>query len=1404
MAITSEMQTQVTQLYVALFARAPESDGLGYWVNQLGGGASLDEVANAMFDSAPSRDTGYDTPSGHVNPLYPRWMTNEQIVDSFYQNVLGREADAEGRAYWTAKMNEPGVQQGSIILEMIGDVVSYDGDDAAGLYSQGLFVNRVEVAQAWAMRNGSLDGSVEILQAVTDDPATADAAIAGINAADTNGKTFSLSAGQDIVTGTGYNDVFKANVVQNANGAQVNSLGSGDEIDGGAGTDTLNAKITSGVFAGGSASMPIQPEIRNVENINLQAVIADISASGNNDVVYFNAKDVIGAQKIASNYSDASLVIQNLTSQGLNHVSDMTIGMEYTGNADHMWRESDLSVYFDQDYLTTQRLLSRPGVDIQVMNEDAYDETDGATPLAGVFFRELTFTLNGVRYDLTDYLTEDPSGAGTEIQTYADALAAIGDALAQLKAANPANAALQSMQVEMGPMFHADRNPDTLVLREGTSIRLTVDGITDGSDNELVVRQTDLELARAADAAVENNNRFERADNEPPMEDSTLSINVDLEKVGLAGDGGELIIGSMNKTADNHWGAVRTVTDTVSGIQEFNVTVHGTNDKSSSLAGLHSTNNNLRTVTIESEGGNAVGGWADLTIGNSNTTRLAYSWDAGGWVHPNDDDQFPPSWVSDERTVWSSIGSVPSLMNQYALKDVQTLDASAFKGDLSVWAALTGEVGAKYLDRTDASPHAAADDNVAFQYTGGEGNDYFNVAIDAANWEGSGPATREDWNLTIDGGAGNDEIVVGMVRSVIFDEDSVIDSLAFGGEDPLANREHWYANQKMMQNVEINGGDGNDVIRTMGSGDYIINAGNGNDTIYVDNTGDKAVWALNTAGGNLDNLLSDTNDSYLSWTGMKIQVTFHGFESVVDLAHVNGRTDDLAVNQAVKAAINADPVLSKLLLAQDGPGYSLVVKALIDGALADTNWMLEYLHDINVEMVWPTTLTAGDLAGLNAAWGTAYTEAQAVAALRGQAEAFNTESTYSNRNLETGSWSEHIQDSIITGGAGDDVIVLGTGEDSNDTIVYKGFGNGTDSIVHFDTSYYLEGGSETVYTPVPASPEMFRITFSNLVLSDQDDPTTLTFDGVTVTLDNTVVDSSLIPAADVAYQFVEDYNADAGRNYDATWNENTGIVDFVARVNGNVNPDVVVGDFVFTNVDNAPAALSNYVQGNDLYTFTAAVTESFEVDFAGTIATAGGNFTFDGETVNYAFGDGPVTLVNALLAKTYSNWTIEQLSPTEVKFTYKTAGTDVSDPNSIDVFTGMGDGIATVVAPHVNGAPSVTTGSQVESIVHHDAGMGSGMDYIDFSAYQAVQLRLDQADNPTWTDVNFGAVVAAAGQKYISMVESTTNAGEYTTKLWEVNASAPDTELGLIGVLDFGDTMEFNAMNFIGINSGAV
>ena len=364
MAITVAMRTEITQLYVALFGRAPDSDGLGFWVNLRNQGHTLTQIANSMYATDAAR------------PYYPTWMTNGEIIASFYENVLGREpgTDAEGIAFWTAKLNAPGATVGSVINEMIAIVANYSGTDPAGLESKALFNNKVAVAQYYAEDGGNVANAHIVLADVTSDPASVTETIAAIDAGtigvvpDTP-QTMYLGVQQDVMTGGSANDTFVADVVQNPLGQQVNTLGSGDRLDGaGGGNDTLMAKVTAGAFVNGNngGTMPIQPMTKSIEMVKLEAVNSDIGDSTN---VYVNAKDMLGVNTIGSWHSDANLVIQNMTTQdnngGARVLSDMTVLMGYTGNSDTRWDESDLSVYFDQDYLNPETNFTNPSVDIR-------------------------------------------------------------------------------------------------------------------------------------------------------------------------------------------------------------------------------------------------------------------------------------------------------------------------------------------------------------------------------------------------------------------------------------------------------------------------------------------------------------------------------------------------------------------------------------------------------------------------------------------------------------------------------------------------------------------------------------------------------------------------------------------------------------------------------------------------------------------------------------------------------------------------------------------------------------------------------------------------------------------------------------------------------------------------------
>ena len=163
-------QQEISRLYVALFGRAPDSEGLSYWTSRLAAGESSAQLADAMYAVAPAR------------AYYPLGLGPGDIVAAFYLNVLGRQADDSGLTYWTGKITQAGATPGSVIAEMISVVANYSGTVPEGLKSARLFNNRVTVALYYGQNIGTLGTSAtQAIASVTDDYATVTSAIAALN-----------------------------------------------------------------------------------------------------------------------------------------------------------------------------------------------------------------------------------------------------------------------------------------------------------------------------------------------------------------------------------------------------------------------------------------------------------------------------------------------------------------------------------------------------------------------------------------------------------------------------------------------------------------------------------------------------------------------------------------------------------------------------------------------------------------------------------------------------------------------------------------------------------------------------------------------------------------------------------------------------------------------------------------------------------------------------------------------------------------------------------------------------------------------------------------------------------------------------------------------------------------------
>ncbi len=901
-----------------------------------------------------------------------------------------------------------------------------------------------------------------------------------------------------------------APIIDNANTFQTGDTLVGSSSD----ADHLNAVIAN------SQKFAILATTTGIERIQIQAQGNSLDSTNNNtsvtNQVQIDAQNMLGVTRFENNNSRSDLLIEDvrITSsrtatpgkeadhQEVVLNADRTVNVAATNAAGiNGWQVTkditvamvstdpghvDFGLYFDQNSLRAGNASTSTTTSLVVKLMDikgAIDTQNTAAPqpLKDNIYNSVTINVDGVQKTINLFAADGKSPVTT---SYPDLLTAF---TAGIKAAGLEG----KITATLGNGFKA------------SSSNINTFGQVTELGREIVLTSTSAKLAAIAgkgfgtDVAAQNSSNYLSEIKIPDSLSSTLTplvtSTIILDDVGRGSNGGNLVVGGLS------------IGDTSPslGVNQFDITV----DRNSKLEAITSTNNALKEVYIVNgqNSSNATG------IHNGNLTVLGQIAE-GAFTSANVSTvaQPVPGMVT---------ANGGTQFNQYGFNDVRVIDASQMKGTITFNAAVTELSINKYLNLTDAAPSVANADNINFVYTGSAQNDAITLALDpkAVAAFTNNLAGREDLTFNVNGGAGSDNLTVGIYTAKDAD----------GNYAPAGNLENWYNNQRLNNNVSVLGGDGEDTIRTPGAGNKnimgdtaIIAATNapGSDTIYSDNTGKQvvsnpnnsmvtlsqssagksisnAVWTIGTADGfasdNLNNLRSDDNYSYNLFKG-QLSVKFDGYKTAnVEIPTTTAMsfvTTDLQINQTIKAAINSDPVLSKLLVAQDGPANTLVITSLIDGVYGagdisisitppteaqiksvidgNSGITLAHIYNIQNKVVVPATsnisvyLPAG-VTVTNASIAGAQVAANYTGAVNLANDGVND---ITGRNSVTTS-DNVINAGVASVGLSSDVVVLGTTigateqASSNETVVLsKAFGKQV--LVHFDAT--TSAGHDTI------------------------------------------------------------------------------------------------------------------------------------------------------------------------------------------------------------------------------------------------------------------------------------------------------------------------------------------------------
>ena len=698
MALT---QTQVSELYVAIFNRASEGSGNDFWQGQPNTAAAADEML-ATSDAQEYFGDSLDSDQLFIEHIYLNTF-NKTLAD-----------DPEGIAFWVGKL-ESGESRGTVVA----GIVEAASDPVNAGEAQDQFNNRVEVSDYTADTLEDTPDDLGTLRfddglTVTDKDSSVDDAKAQVDGLvpEIDGNLILLTADQDNITGSAEADLIKGYVFDNQN-----TLQSGDMVDGGEGVDTIEAQI------GDSQNFAISAVTTNVERIIIEARADGIDSNDNNlqnDFVQIDAADMDGVTEWGTDGSRADVVIEDIRIQDDEVTEDILFSMRDTdpgSNADGVdgFIDNDtqtgasLHAYYDANSLRSDVTNTTTSLTIEILdienelnsNEPLKDDTNNGF--------ELSVVIDGVLKDFIILNEGNLGGASiSDATNYSDLKDAIQLAFDQY----PSLGAVVTLST---PFTRAHK-----VTKEdasGTSIVVEFTG--EGVTGEVVPGDW---LGAKVDQDTSVNIAADLTAGEPTQTIGLLiTSDVVLDNVGRGSEGGDLEIGGMS---------------TRGGVEKFDLIV----EDSSWITNARSTNETLEVVTIVNS--------AESVRDTVNADGVISNGDLyiGSGLNPGND---LVTLRDDELHVDTN-----------GLIDVRLVQASTFASNLKLGLSLTERSVVKYLHPIETETLGSEPlDTIDFSYQLGAGNDFINMDVY------SDLAADSDFNLSINTNNGNDNVLLQLVDS---------------------------------------------------------------------------------------------------------------------------------------------------------------------------------------------------------------------------------------------------------------------------------------------------------------------------------------------------------------------------------------------------------------------------------------------------------------------------------------------------------------------------------------------------------------------------------------------------------------------------------------------------------------
>ena len=295
MAISVEARTDIIGLVVGMFGAAPGASVLSSLVASYESGSTISQIAANLSATAEFKS------------IYPTFLTNGEYATKVVANLLVEasvEAKAEAVAVLTAALNG-GMTRSTAMVEAIKFVSATATDNATFGTSAAAFDNKVAVAVYYSvdkqLSGDSLAQLQNVVAAVGSTAASVTTAKAAVDGVSNVGTTFTLTAGVNTVSGFAGDDT----IIGDSSSTGATTLTALDNIDGGAGNDTLSITDVNAL------TIPTSATVKNVETANITtggALNGDVSGwTGLTTLKAVSSTTAAVAQTVTAGATDVDL-----------------------------------------------------------------------------------------------------------------------------------------------------------------------------------------------------------------------------------------------------------------------------------------------------------------------------------------------------------------------------------------------------------------------------------------------------------------------------------------------------------------------------------------------------------------------------------------------------------------------------------------------------------------------------------------------------------------------------------------------------------------------------------------------------------------------------------------------------------------------------------------------------------------------------------------------------------------------------------------------------------------------------------------------------------------------------------------------------------------------------------------